>query len=210
MQRVLLAATLMALWPALAVGQVPPTLAPVPPLPRIGLPLPEISGSEKPVAGRTDAQKPPSRKEAHRLPRPDGKLHGKHRRHGRPSSVVFFPVYVPYPLDGAMGAPPDPYTPARGSTITEEPPAPAEQTEQRDALAEQAEARANVEREQERNETAAGQAPERAPEPERPPEPPPPPSTFYYIPGCYMGNVPPDQVQLPSTCDRSKVVVRKP
>jgi hypothetical protein len=68
MQRVLLAATLMALWPALAVGQVPPTLAPVPPLPRIGLPLPEISGSEKPVAGRTDAQKPPSRKEAHRLP----------------------------------------------------------------------------------------------------------------------------------------------
>jgi hypothetical protein len=52
---------------------------------------------------------------------------------------------------------------------------------------------------------AAGQTP-----PTLAPDPPPPPSTFYYIPGCYMGNVPPDDVELPKGCDRSKLVVRKP
>jgi hypothetical protein len=40
--------------------------------------------------------------------------------------------------------------------------------------------------------------------------PPPPPSTFYYIPGCYMGNVPPSQVTLPANCDPKQVITRKP
>lgn len=37
-----------------------------------------------------------------------------------------------------------------------------------------------------------------------------PPSTFYYIPGCYMGNVPPEQVKLPPGCDISRVITRTP
>jgi hypothetical protein len=34
------------------------------------------------------------------------------------------------------------------------------------------------------------------------------PDTFYFIPGCYMGNVPPEQVVLPASCDKSKLVTR--
>jgi hypothetical protein len=30
-------------------------------------------------------------------------------------------------------------------------------------------------------------------------------STFYVIPGCYLGNVPPEEVTLPATCDRTRV-----
>ena len=36
------------------------------------------------------------------------------------------------------------------------------------------------------------------------------PTTFYYIPGCYMGNVPPEEVALPPNCDLSRLVTRKP
>ncbi len=32
------------------------------------------------------------------------------------------------------------------------------------------------------------------------------PSTFYLIPGCYMGNVPPKEVKLQPTCDPARVV----
>lgn len=32
------------------------------------------------------------------------------------------------------------------------------------------------------------------------------PTTFYLIPGCYMGNVPPKDARLPATCDLSKAV----
>ncbi|HYU80441.1 MAG TPA: hypothetical protein VEK56_15735, partial [Vicinamibacterales bacterium] len=44
------------------------------------------------------------------------------------------------------------------------------------------------------------------------PSPPvqPPHSTLYFIPGCYLGNVPPEDVALPSTCDLSRLVVRRP
>lgn len=35
-------------------------------------------------------------------------------------------------------------------------------------------------------------------------------TTFFYIPGCYLGNVPPDQVKLPVGCDLSKLVTHKP
>lgn len=34
--------------------------------------------------------------------------------------------------------------------------------------------------------------------------------TFYLIPGCYLGNVPPDQVKLPAGCDLSKLITHKP
>ena len=33
-----------------------------------------------------------------------------------------------------------------------------------------------------------------------------PPATFYLIPGCYMGNVPPKEANLPATCDAARVV----
>jgi len=36
------------------------------------------------------------------------------------------------------------------------------------------------------------------------------PTTFYYIPGCYLGNVPPKDVKLPATCDVSRLITRKP
>ncbi len=33
---------------------------------------------------------------------------------------------------------------------------------------------------------------------------------FYYIPGCYMGTVPPKEVKLPAGCDASRVITRMP
>lgn len=39
---------------------------------------------------------------------------------------------------------------------------------------------------------------------------PAPPSTFYLIPGCYLGNVPPDQVKLPANCDLSRMITHTP
>jgi hypothetical protein len=201
MPRVLLAATLMALWPALAAGQTPPTLAPVPPLPPIGLPLPEISGSDRPV-GWTGRQQPPSRDEAKDPPR---RKPGKHRRGGRSSPIFFVPVYVPYPSNGVAAAPPYRHTPEPAPAVSGQAQAPAEQAEER-------EEREKIEAERQAAELAAQReaAAENEKKTERPPDPPPPPSTFYYIPGCYMGNVPPDDVELPKGCDRSKLVVRKP
>ena len=35
------------------------------------------------------------------------------------------------------------------------------------------------------------------------------PTTFYFIPGCYMGNVPPKDAGLPATCDQSRVITVK-
>jgi hypothetical protein len=34
--------------------------------------------------------------------------------------------------------------------------------------------------------------------------------TIYFIPGCYLGNVPPQDVKLPSDCDLSRLIVRTP
>ena len=39
---------------------------------------------------------------------------------------------------------------------------------------------------------------------------PKPKQTFYFIPGCYLGNVPPSEVKLPSGCDLTKLVTRMP
>jgi PEGA domain len=54
----------------------------------------------------------------------------------------------------------------------------------------------------------------RTPSPERPETtksqlPAAPPSTFYYIPGCYLGNLPPEKVALPANCDLSRLVTRR-
>ena len=43
-----------------------------------------------------------------------------------------------------------------------------------------------------------------------PPPTPAPPSTFYLIPGCYMGNIPPKDAHLPATCDQSRAVTWRP
>lgn len=40
------------------------------------------------------------------------------------------------------------------------------------------------------------------------PVPAAPPSTLYYIPGCYLGNVDPKEVELPANCDLSKLVTK--
>jgi hypothetical protein len=43
--------------------------------------------------------------------------------------------------------------------------------------------------------------------------PPPaavPSTTFYLIPGCYMGNIPPKDARLPPTCDQTRAVIWRP
>jgi PEGA domain len=43
--------------------------------------------------------------------------------------------------------------------------------------------------------------------------PPPvviPRTTFYLIPGCYMGNIPPKDAHLPPTCDQSRATIWVP
>ena len=42
------------------------------------------------------------------------------------------------------------------------------------------------------------------------PAAPIPASTFYLIPGCYMGNIPPKDARLPATCDVSRTVTLRP
>jgi hypothetical protein len=44
----------------------------------------------------------------------------------------------------------------------------------------------------------------------REPKAPPVPATFYLIPGCYLGNVPPEQVKLPDGCDLSRIITHQP
>jgi len=46
--------------------------------------------------------------------------------------------------------------------------------------------------------------------PTSPTVPTSPKSTFYLIPGCYLGNVHPDQVKLPANCDFSKMITHTP
>jgi hypothetical protein len=36
------------------------------------------------------------------------------------------------------------------------------------------------------------------------------PTTFYLIPGCYMGNLPPKDAHLPATCDQRRVITWRP
>jgi hypothetical protein len=46
--------------------------------------------------------------------------------------------------------------------------------------------------------------------PASPTSPTRPKTTFYLIPGCYLGNVPPDQVKLPANCDFSRMITHTP
>jgi hypothetical protein len=189
MMRRLFAATVMAIWPGVALAQTS-TLAPVPPLPPIGLPLPEISGSLTPPGLSGGTERPPSQK-VQRPPRHRG---GKHRGHRSPA-VIFVPVY---PWSGGYDRHHhhDKYKNTRRSADVEyEEPA--------------AQPVASPPVEPPKPAPAPAPAPEDVPPP-KPPEPPPPPSTFYYIPGCYMGNVPPTEVDLPPGCDPDRVIVRKP
>ena len=43
-----------------------------------------------------------------------------------------------------------------------------------------------------------------------PPQGAVPPTTFYLIPGCYMGNIPPRDARLPPSCDQTRAVTWKP
>jgi hypothetical protein len=36
------------------------------------------------------------------------------------------------------------------------------------------------------------------------------PSTFYLIPGCYMGNIPPKDARLPDSCDKNRAITWRP
>jgi hypothetical protein len=36
------------------------------------------------------------------------------------------------------------------------------------------------------------------------------PTTFYLIPGCYMGNIPPKDARLPASCDQSRAISWRP
>lgn len=38
----------------------------------------------------------------------------------------------------------------------------------------------------------------------------PRPQTFYLIPGCYLGNIPPEQVKLPPGCDLTRLITHTP
>jgi hypothetical protein len=42
------------------------------------------------------------------------------------------------------------------------------------------------------------------------PASPRPPQTFYMIPGCYLGNVPPEQVKLAPGCEQRRVYTHTP
>lgn len=49
-------------------------------------------------------------------------------------------------------------------------------------------------------------------DPAAPDAPPPPvvPKVFYFIPGCYLGDVPPKDAGLPATCDQGRAVTFRP
>jgi hypothetical protein len=44
----------------------------------------------------------------------------------------------------------------------------------------------------------------------KPAAPPKPRQTFYLIPGCYLGNIPPEQVKLPEGCDLERLITHTP
>jgi hypothetical protein len=42
------------------------------------------------------------------------------------------------------------------------------------------------------------------------PVPSRPRTTIYFIPGCYLGNVPPEEIVLPAGCDIGQLIIRRP
>jgi hypothetical protein len=263
--RLIVAVIVTMTWPAFAAAQSS-TLAPLPPLPPIGLPLPEITAPLTPIglppvstgfplfidshSRRGDRQ---PRGPQFRGPRFDSRR-GIHPQ----SSVVFFLHSYDWgiPMSARSSAPgviaPEPsLAPPReergmGSLRLELQPSGVVQQLYVDGFfvgapddvdgeitlpagAHNIEVRASgyatlgfaVQIPAGRSITYRGalQRVEATPVPDPPATPsvdPPPaepaatPSTFYFIPGCYIGNVPPDAVVLPANCDRTRLITRTP
>lgn len=152
------------------------------PLPRIGLPLPPIG-----------------------LPRevsPQGKVAPPAGRpHHPPSPIVwyFVPVYPWY-----SGHPAPSSVVREGETDSR-----GYDRHKRRKRDRRADVRDHYPREIEpRAPASAEPAPVQDPAP--PVAPPPSPQPVYFIPGCYLGNIPPKDAKLPETCDLSKVTVFEP
>lgn len=179
--RIAVAAVLVIALPVTAAAQS--SLPPIGlPLPPIGLPLPPIGLPLPPIGLAPPAVTPP------RLAAPPivGPIHeqprfGSRRGFGPVPTVVYFvPIYDWGVYQMSLAPQPR----ASGVTVPYVASAPAEQP-------------------------APSATPAMAPTPVAP-YVPPPPSTYYFIPGCYMGNVPPTQITLPKTCDLSRLITRTP
>ena len=72
--------------------------------------------------------------------------------------------------------------------------------------------RAELTPERPRTPTSRADAPSApdAPDARSVPSAPSAPRTFYLIPGCYLGNIPPEEVKLPAGCDLSRVITHTP
>lgn len=180
--RIAVAAIMVLALPVIAAAQsLPPIGLPLPP---IGLPLPPIGLPLAPIGLSPPVVTPP------RIDAPPivGPIHQQPRFGSRrgfrplPTIVYFLPIYDWGVYQ--MSLAPQPRT--SGVTTPYVPSAPAEEPA-----------------------PTATAAPAVAPAPVAP-YVPPPPSTYYFIPGCYMGNVPPTQVTLPANCDLSRLITRKP
>jgi hypothetical protein len=262
MRRVL-AAIVMTAWPAVALAQTS-TLAPLPPLPPIGLPLPDITGRLTPIdlpltpiglpprtdpgAGRRGQHQ--RGVERHR-PRFDSKRGLSHpsvvyffhsydwgipesSRLARPGEIAIDPSPAPAVEERAMGTlrlelqpegssvqlfvdglfmgTPDDFDneltlPAGTHTIEARAPGYATLGFAVQIAADRAITYRGALQRVETAPPASKDAPPPRPS-EKPAPPPPEPTTFYFIPGCYMGNVPPEAVVLPVNCDRTKAITR--
>lgn len=186
--RLTLAAIAIVIWPAVASAQTS-TLAPVPPLPPIGLPLPDITAPLTPIALTPGGAARPSE-----MPRSRPRLDSPRRLQPYWPAVFFVPVYYPWPVTSGAVTPTVIVNVEQSSVV-----APTERNQP--AVSADPTPGSGGER-------PASSAADRTPE--RPPDPPAAPSTFYYIPGCYIGNVPPSQMLLPANCDRTRLITRNP
>jgi hypothetical protein len=260
--RLTFAAIVIIGWPVVASGQTS-TLAPLPPLPPIGLPLPQITSPLTPIALPLAPIGFPVQIDTHAR-RGDQQRRGPHRPrsgfdvrrgvHSLPSVVYFLQSYDWGVPESARMARPGVVASDPAATATREEratgtlridlqPAGAAVQLYVDGMfvgtpddldgeltlaagAHNIEARAPghanlgfaVQIAAGRSITYRGTlqrvdvAPSADPAPVTPAMPaavaPPAPSTFYFIPGCYMGNVPPAAVVLPADCDRTRLVIR--
>jgi hypothetical protein len=164
-------------------------------LPPIGLPLPAIGLPLPPLGLAPPAEPTPIERHVRRGPgdgRRNGHGPGRERHgHGRSRGSVIY--IVPYdPWIGVVGSP----TPG---TIAETPAETASEP--------RADAPAAAD-----PPPASTPAPEPAP-PAAAPDPAAPPiarKPFYFIEGCYLGDVPPAEAKLPASCDPAKATIYWP
>lgn len=198
----------------------------MPPLPPIGLPLPEI-GLPLPPTGLPAPQKTKPT-EAKRPPR---------ARHGGRTQVLpiyVFPTYAIPPIEPKVEPAPTVAAPANGTLSVRTNPRVDGQVYvdgsyvgATDASWEDLSLDAGLHTIEVRADgfetlvdsvlVAGGRAvtyaapmkplPKSAPLPASESAHPRPPATLYVIPGCYAGNVPPDQVGLPAGCDPGRAVI---